>query len=123
MRRLTQGQRPGLPRIWVARQVDATLGATLSDSNALSAVAAVAPLVRVAFPTQVASVETKDGSVTLHLRTGLALVLGDTTDLRLKYVVAKQLLREVPTTPGTYLDVSVPERPVSGVNSQVGGLG
>jgi cell division protein FtsQ len=123
MSRLAPGRRPGLPRIWVARQVDATLGATLSDSDALSAVAAVAPLVRVAFPAQVASVETKNGSVTLHLRTGLALVLGATTDLRLKYVVAKQLLREVPTTPGTYLDVSVPERPVSGANPQVGGLG
>ena len=90
----TPGQRPGLPRIWVTRQVDVSLGATLSDANALSAVAAVAPLVRVRFPVRVASVETKDGAVTLHLRSGLALIVGDTTDLRLKFVVAKQLLRE-----------------------------
>lgn len=123
MGRLTSGQRPGLPRIWVARQVDASLGATLSDSNALSSVAAVVPLARVAFPVRVASVETKDGSVTLHLRSGLALVLGDTTDVRLKLVVAKQLLAQVPTTPGSYLDVSVPDRPVAGTNPQVGGLG
>jgi len=123
MRRLTPGQLPGLARIWVNRQVDVSLGATLSDPNALSAVAAVAPLVRVRFPVRVTSVETKDGSVTLHLRSGLALVVGDTTDLRLKYVIAKQLLASVPTTPGSYLDVSVPERPVSGLNPQVGGLG
>ncbi|MGZ4380143.1 MAG: cell division protein FtsQ/DivIB [Gaiellaceae bacterium] len=123
MRRLTPGQLPGLARIWVNRQVDVSLAATLSDPNALSAVAAVAPLVRVRFPVRVTSVETKDGSVTLHLRSGLALVVGDTTDLRLKYVIAKQLLPSVPATPGSYLDVSVPERPVSGTNSQVGGLG
>ena len=123
MRRLTQGQAPGLPRIWVTQKVDASLGGTLSDANALSAVAAVAPLVRVRFPVRVASVETTDGSVTLHLRTGLALIVGDSTDLRLKYVIAKQLLASVPTTLGSYLDVSVPERPVSGTNPQVGGLG
>ena len=89
----------------------------------MSAVAAVAPLVRVEFPVPVTSVETKDGSVTLHLRSGLALVVGDTTDLRLKLIIAKQLLDSVPTTPGSYLDVTVPERPVSGTNSQVVGLG
>ena len=123
MRKLTQGQLPGLPRIWVTSQVDASLGSTLSDTNALNAVAAVAPLVRVRFPIRVSSVETKDGSVTLHLRTGLALIVGDTTDLRLKFVIAKQLLASVPTGVGSYLDVSVPERPVSGTNPQVGGLG
>jgi len=123
MRRLSPRQFPRLARIWVTRQVDVTLGATLSDQNALSAVAAVAPLLRVRFPVPVTSVETASGSVTLHLRTGLALVVGDTTDLRLKLVVAKQLLESVPATPGSYLDVSVPDRPVSGFNSQVEGLG
>ncbi|MGZ4110135.1 MAG: cell division protein FtsQ/DivIB, partial [Actinomycetota bacterium] len=123
MRRLGPGQRPGLPRIWVTRQVDASLGVTLSDANALSAVAAVVPLGRVAFPARVASVEAKDGSVTLRLRSGLSLILGATTDLRLKLVVAKQLLGQIPTTPGSYLDLSVPERPVTGPNPQVGGLG
>ena len=123
MRRLTPGQLPRMARIWVTREVDASLGAMLSDPNALSAVAAVAPLVRVKFPVPVTSVETKDGSVTLHLRSGLALVVGDTTDLRLKLIIAKQLLDSVPTTPGSYLDVTVPERPVSGTNSQVVGLG
>ncbi len=123
MRKLTQGQFPGLPRIWVTRQVDASLGSTLSDTNALNAVAAVAPLLRVHFPIRVASVETKDGQVTLQLRTGLALIVGDTTDLRLKYVVAKQLLPGVQAGAGSYLDVSVPERAVSGTNPQVGGSG
>ena len=121
MGRLAKGRRPGLPRIWVTRQVDVSLGATLSDPNALSAVAGVVPLGRVAFPERVASVETTDGSVTLHLRSGLALVLGATTDLRLKLVIAKRLLPEAPTSPGAYLDLSVPERPVAGINSQVGG--
>jgi len=121
MQALQPGARPALPRIWVTRQVDASLGATLSDTNALSAVAAVAPLARVGFPVHVASVVAKNGSVTLHLRSGLALIVGDAGELRLKYVVAEQLLSQAPTTPGSYLDVSVPDRPVSGINSQVAG--
>ena len=56
MRRLTPGQLPRMARIWVTREIDASLGAMLSDPNALSAVAAVAPLVRVKFPVPVTSV-------------------------------------------------------------------
>lgn len=123
VRRLDPGELPALPRIWVTRQVDASLGATLSDSSVLSDVAAVVPLAGMGFPARVVSVETKDGSVTLRLRSGVAVVLGDTTDLRLKLVVSKRLLPGVPTTPGSYLDVSVPERPVGGNNPQVGGSG
>jgi hypothetical protein len=53
------------------------------------------------------------------LASGLQLRLGDSGDLKLKLSIAKQLL---PLTPGAaYVDVSVPERPVAGYNSQVGG--
>ena len=66
--------------------------------------------------------ETSDGSVTLLLRSGLELRLGDSATCRLKLAIAQQLLRARPDgRPASYLDVSVPERPVSGTNPQVAG--
>ena len=53
------------------------------------------------------------------LGTGTELRLGDSGDIRLKLSIAKQIL---PNANGaSYLDVSVPERPVAGYNSQVAG--
>ena len=61
--------------------------------------------------------------LTLVLGGGLELRLGDGGDLRLKLAIARRILRRTgPRVPaGGYLDVSVPERPVLSVNSQVGG--
>ena len=64
-------------------------------------------------------VRTGDGELTLVLRSGTELRLGDSGDLRLKLSIAKELL---PLTAGArYVDISVPERPVAKYNSQVGG--
>ena len=58
----------------------------------------------------------------LRLRSGLELRLGDPTDVRLKLAVARRALRGLPA--GTaYLDVSVPDRPVAGINPRVSGRG
>ena len=61
--------------------------------------------------------------LTLVLGGGLELRLGDGGDLRLKLAIARRILRQTgaASTGGGYLDVSVPERPVLSVNSQVGG--
>jgi hypothetical protein len=62
---------------------------------------------------------TVDGELTLVLASGTELRLGDSGDLRLKLSIAKQL---IPLTVGaTYVDISVPERPVAGYKSQVAG--
>ena len=51
-----------------------------------------------------------------HLRSGLELLLGDGTDVELKLAVAARVLTVLP--PGsTFVDVSVPGRPVSGTGS------
>ena len=61
--------------------------------------------------------------LTLVLGGGLELRLGDTGDLRLKLAIARRILRATvaATAAAGYLDVSVPERPVLVLNSQVGG--
>lgn len=68
----------------------------------------------------VASVVAERGELTLVLRSGLELRLGDGSDLPLKLEVARQVLPQIAGSSG-YLDVSVPNRPVAGetLDSQV----
>ena len=51
-----------------------------------------------------------------HLRSGLELLLGGADDLELKVAVAERALPMLPAG-STYLDVSIPGRPVSGTGS------
>jgi hypothetical protein len=48
-----------------------------------------------------------------RLRSGLEIRLGRPADVRLKLAIARRALRGLPSGT-TYLDVSVPERPVAG---------
>ena len=102
---------PDLARIWVKRDVPLDPGA-LVVGDLLTAVGAVAPLADLRFPSRVVSVTTADG-LTLRLRSGLELRLGDMHDVDLKLAVAARVLRALPAGSG-YLDVSVPDRPVAG---------
>jgi cell division protein FtsQ len=111
-------ERPALARIWVDRTVVLQLGAT-ADGDLATAIAAVAPIAGAGFPGRVTSVTTTTAELTLRLRSGLEVRLGDAADARLKLAVAARVIPLL--EPGTvYLDVAVPERPVSGsLNSQV----
>jgi cell division protein FtsQ len=109
---------PRLPQIWVPRSVDVTVNSTLAGPGARG-VAAVAPLRPLRVGADVRQVLTGDGELTLVLASGTELRLGNSGDLHLKLSIAKQL---IPLTTGAaYVDVSVPERPVAGYDSQVGG--
>lgn len=110
---------PALARIWVGREVRLDTGG-LVEGDLRTAVRAVAPLAGVDFPSRVVSVATTDG-LTLRLRSGLELRLGDTSNVDLKLTVAGRVLHLLPAGSG-YLDVSVPDRPVAGsatLDSQV----
>jgi cell division protein FtsQ len=109
---------PSLPRIWVPPSVDVAIGATLGGDAAI-AVRAAAPLAGLRFPGKVVAVDAGDGALTLVLASGTKVVLGDAGDLRLKLAVASKILALSQGAP--YVDVSVPQRPVAGFNSQVGG--
>lgn len=116
---LGKGERQGLPRVWLKRDVDVRVGEWLTGPQR-RALAAVAPLVERPLPTAVAAVVATEGALVLELRSGVELRLGDATDVAVKLEVARRVLPRIAGQAG-YLDVSVPERPVAGddLNSQV----
>ena len=97
MARLAPDHLLGMPRIWVTKNVEVGLGAMLTPDGGAEEVAALLPL-RAA---------------------GLELRVGTADNLALKLAVAHRILAD--TDLSGYLDVSVPERPVSGQNSQLSG--
>lgn len=107
------GKQPDLARIWVPRgAATLTVGGTVSG-DLRSAVTAVTPLAGRRFPSRVASVEATPEALTLRLRSGLEVRLGDASDIELKLLVARRVIPLL--RPGSlYLDVSVPQRVVAG---------
>jgi cell division protein FtsQ len=119
MAQVERTERASLARIWVTRDVQLDPGSHV-DGDLLTAVGAVAPLAGTRFPSRVVSVATTNG-LTLKLRSGLELRLGDPRLVDLKLAVAARVFPRLPEGSG-YLDVSVPDRPVAGppgLDSQV----
>jgi cell division protein FtsQ len=117
--RATPGKQPDLARIWVPRGAELALGATVTG-DLRSAVTAVTPLAGRRFPSRVTSVRATPEALTLKLRSGLEVRLGDATDVELKLLVARRVIPLL--QPGSlYLDVSLPQRAVAGrtLDSQV----
>ena len=116
---LERGALPRLPRVWLKRGVGVVVGETMRGVPR-RAVTAVAPLVSQPLPFAVNASVAPGTDLTLKLRSGLDLRLGDGSDLLLKLEVARRVLPSLAGATG-YLDVSVPERPVAGddLNSQV----
>jgi cell division protein FtsQ len=115
---LERGARPRLPRVWLSRGIAVVVGESVRGVPR-RAVTAVAPLAARPLPFAVNSVLAEGEELTLKLRSGLELRLGDATDLLLKLEVARRILPSLVGATG-YLDVSLPERPVAGdLNSQV----
>jgi cell division protein FtsQ len=122
MRELRTAKRSSLPRTWVTKRTAVAVGELLPPFDGGNAALALAPLAPSAFPTGVRLVRASASELTLVLRSGLEIRLGDLGDLRLKLAIARRLLTTVHADAEStgYLDVSVPERPVlSGSNSQL----
>lgn len=116
--RIPRGGRPELPRIWVPAATRVEAGATLGDGDGGAAARALAPLVDARFPVAIRTVELRAGELGFALRSGTELRLGQPTDLRLKLAIARRIVPTLGRGVG-YLDVSVPERPVSGTDTSV----
>jgi cell division protein FtsQ len=114
-----------LPRVWAPKDTTIQVGGHLAPAGGGRAASLVAPLASTGFPAHVRLVRATDHELTLVLASGLEVRFGDGRDLRLKLAVARRLLLLLGSgTTATYVDVSVPERPVvGGVNPQVTGTG
>ncbi|MDW8339157.1 MAG: FtsQ-type POTRA domain-containing protein, partial [Thermoleophilia bacterium] len=101
-----------LPRIWLPKDAPLAPGRMLPP-EALAAARALGAAREAGIRRRIASVRTTGSELTLVLEAGPEIRLGDGADVRLKLAVAGRLL---PLLDGdaTYLDVSVPERPVAG---------
>lgn len=116
----------GLPRVWLAHSDDPEVGAAVTDRYALRAIRALALARTAHFPGRVRMVRVRASDLTFLLGSGIELRLGDLHAVPLKLAVATRVLPILLRHGGyLYLDVSVPERPVAGTNSQpsTGALG
>ena len=120
LRPLPRAAHPRLPRVWAVDGPLPTAGDLLVQRG-VSAPMRIVRAIPEGFPVRVRSVALERGCL-LVLDGGLELRLGEPTDLAAKLAVAAALLPELarPADGGPdYLDVSLPERPVSGTNPQL----
>jgi cell division protein FtsQ len=112
LRQVKNSHLSSLPRVWVPGTTAVTVNTILVPASGGTAAAALAPLPSALFG-RVRFVRADDKELTLVLRTGLEIRLGDIQDVRLKVAIARRILALIgPSTTTGYVDVSVPERPV-----------
>ena len=115
-----RGVQPGLPRIWVPTATDLGVGGSLGDVRLVAAVHAATAVFRDGIGgLRVRFIRVGEDELTYGLRSGLEVRLGTLQQLPLKLAIARRILATGGV--GRYVDVSVPERPVAGANSRVGG--
>ena len=119
IRKIDPRAEPGLPRLWVPRKTPVELGRALPSSYE-PVTRVFAGLREVGIPGRVKAVRSTPTGIVVVLHSGVEITLGAPTDVLVKLAVAA---RVVPLLDDgmTYLDVSVPERPVGSryLNSQV----
>lgn len=125
LRKLEARLRRPLPVVWIPRGVEPEIGAILRADEPVRAVGAlaVASSADPAFARRIWYVATEEEGLKIVLRDRFELRLGSASDLPLKLAVSQQVLAaiRVSSMPASYIDVSVPARPVAGttLDSQV----
>ncbi len=113
-----------LPRLYITKAEQVVIGSTLDRADGLLAAAAAAAIPPGLVSGGVRFVTEGGGELTLVTPSGFQIRLGDNGELGLKLAIAQKIAAQVdvPSHPGGYIDVSVPERPVfAAQNSQVPG--
>ena len=114
MERLPATALPRLARIWISTRTSVRTGAELTAAGAATAAHAVG--LAGAFGARIGSAAYADGRLVFHLRSGVEVLLGDAEDIKLKVAVAEHVLAVLPSG-STFVDVSNPGRPVSGIGA------
>ena len=111
--RIETGTERQLPRLWLAKGSTIRLGGNV-PAGWLPATRALAEAHSVGLASRVKGIRPVGDELTLVLRRGTELRLGRATEVGLKLTVAAQVLRLVDGNSTSYVDVSVPQRPVAG---------
>jgi cell division protein FtsQ len=109
--------RRALPRLWLGHSGDPVVGTAVADRFALRGIRVLAAARRAHFRPRIRMVLAREHELTLLLRSGIQLRLGDLRALPLKLAVASRVLPRV--VGYAYVDVGVPARPVAGMNPKV----
>ena len=104
--------RGDLPRLWLPRVVEVAVGGVLPPFY-VPATRALAAARDVGIQRAVKGVHFEKGELTMTMRRGPEVRLGTPRDLALKVAIARRILRLVGDRT-TYVDVSIPGRPVAG---------
>jgi cell division septal protein FtsQ len=125
LRKLDHPRLSSLPRVWLPAKTPVVVGQQLRADDGGAAAAALGALRSGRLPQRVQTVTGGRTGLTLVLASTFQLRLGDPSDLRLKLAIARRIMvgNGVPGAAGGYLDVSVPERPVLNLNTQVASTG
>ena len=105
MERLASSAVPRLPRIWISTKTQVRTGGQVAGAGA-AAVARAAGFAG-AFAPRIVSASYTNGTLVFHLRSGVELLLGDASDVKLKLAVAERVLTMLPAG-STFLDVASP---------------
>ena len=111
VREIATGTERGYPRLWLPKDATVRLGGSV-PAGYTAATRALAAAQDVSLPRRVKGVRSTGGQLTLVFLRGPEIKLGAPTDLVLKLSVAARVLPLLEED-ALYLDVSVPERPVS----------
>ena len=119
LRTLSGRSLPQLPRLWIGRATQPRVGFVPGDTALPRAAALVARASRAepGLAGRVTTVRWQDGQLTFVLHSGTELRLGSAAQLPLKLAVATRLLQVLPRSERlriSYVDLSVPTRPVAG---------
>jgi cell division septal protein FtsQ len=119
LRPLAARSRPRLPRVWIGPATEPRVGFVPGDTGLARAAELIARASRAepGLAGRVATVRWRDSRLTFVLRSGTELRLGSAAQLPLKLAVAKRLLQVLTRAERlalSYVDLSVPTRPVAG---------
>jgi cell division septal protein FtsQ len=118
--------RSRLPRVWLPASTVVLVGHRLTDAAGIRALRTLWGVRRAGFHARIRFARASSRELTLVLRSGVELRLGEIDRLGLKLAIATRLLPAVQAPPKgpPYLDLTVPERPVaSESNPQVASYG
>lgn len=112
IRKIPVGTERGMPRLWVRRGTTIRLGGEI-PATLVPATRALAAAHQAGLGGRVKGVRTSGEELTLVLRQGTEVRLGRDADVGMKLVIARKVLALV-ARDISYVDVSVPQRPVAG---------